>query len=279
MAVSGSRDFILTRDNIIDSALRKLKVIIQGGTPTANQYTYASEALNILQHDWENDGIFLWTNTDLHIPITASVAYATVSSAADVVEITDVIFRENGEDKGLTKLSRSEYQLFSQKKEAGSPNFYYVEYLLASTKIWLHPIYEHSSGVITGSDSNAYICSHDHTSDSSTYPTTGASYATCWDMDNTLSGGSWVTDTNYYSGHIRCTKTQRLQDLDATTNNPDFHVRAYNALILELTATIAPEYVTLREAQYWDGKAKEAKTRFLFGQAEKGPIYIRPRIK
>lgn len=278
MATSNSRDFIYTRDQIIAAALRKLKVIVQGGTPTANQYTGGSEALNVMQFDWQNDGIFLWTNTDLHLAITADTASVTVSSNPDVVEIGNVYFRENQADTMLTKLTLAEYRAISDKAVVGSPTHYYVDYQLASTTMYLYPVYDHTTGVVTGSSADTHLCTNDHTSASATEPVTGADYADYWETTTQLStGGGWVTDTAYYSGHIRATKTQRLQDFDATANNPDFHVRAYNALVLGLTAALAPEYVTLREAQEWDRKAKEAYRRFLLGQAETGNMQIVPR--
>jgi hypothetical protein len=280
MAVSGSRDFILTRDNIINATLRKLRVIVQGGTPTTNQYTYASEGLNVVQHDWENDGIFLWTNTDLHLALVADTPYITVSSAADVVDISNVVYREDGTDTILTKISKSEYQSLTQKAESGTPTHYWVEYLLASTKMYLFPVYSHTTGVVTGSDASVYLCTNDHTSDSDYEPTTGTGYADYWEVTTQLStGGAWADATDYYSGHIRCVKTQTLQDFDASTNNPDFPTRAYNALILSLTAYLAPEYLSSREVTFWIKEAKEARQRFMFGQAESGPIYIKPRIK
>ena len=146
--------------------------------------------------------------------------------------------------------------------------------------MWLFPVYSHTTGAVTGSDASVYLCTNDHESASATYPTTGASYANDWVVTTQIStGGAWVTATNYYSGHIRCTKTQRLQDFDASANNPDFHVRAYNALVMGLAASLAPEYLTINEAKFWIVLAKEAKERFMLSQTEHGPIYVKPRFK
>jgi hypothetical protein len=168
----------------------------------------------------------------------------------------------------------------TQKAESGSPTHYYVDYLLGSTLLYLFPVYSHTTGVVTGSDANEYLAINDHTSDSDSEPTTGSDYADSWEATTQLTtGGAWVTATAYYSGHIRCVKTQRLQDFDTSTDNPDFHARAYNALVLALTAILAPEYGTLRDAQFWILEADKAKKRFMMGQAETGSLYIRPRIK
>jgi len=280
MALSGSRDFIYTRDQIIAAALRKLRVIVQGGTPTTNQTTYAAEALNVMQLDWQNEGIFLWTNTDLHLAITADTAAVAVSSNPDVIEVSNVYFRENESDTPLVKMPLAEYKALTDKTVSGTPTHYYVDYQLAGTNIYLFPVYAHTTGVVTGTDAATYLCTNNHTSDSDTTPTTGTDYADNWEATTQITtGGAWADATAYYSGHIRMTKTQRLQDFDASTNNPDFHVRAYNALVMGLTAALAPEYVTIRETQFWMKEAKTAKEKFMFGQAETGSMTIVPRMR
>jgi hypothetical protein len=280
MAVSGSRDFIYTRDQIIAAALRKLKVIVQGGTPTTNQTTYASEALNVMQLDWQNEGIFLWTNADLHLALTADTASMTASTTSDTIEINNVLYRENEADTPLQKVTLSEYMALTNKKTSGTPTHYYPEYLLASTKIYLFPVYAHTTGVVTGSDASTYLCTNDHTSDTDTEPTTGTDYADKWEATTTLTtGGAWADATAYYSGHIRLTKTFRLQDMDSSTHNPDFHARAYSALVWGLSAALAPEYKNLTETRYFEAKAQEYFKRFLFGQAETGSMRIVPRIR
>ena len=281
MAVSGSRDFILNRDQICTSALRKLKVVIPGQTPSTDIITYAAEALNIMQLSWQNEGIFLWTNTDKHLAITADTANITASSTADTIEINNLYYRENECDNTpLTKMSLSEYREITDKTVSGTPTHYYVDYLLESTVIYLFPVYSHTTGVITGSDANTYLAKNDHTSAAATYPTTGADYANDWEATTQLTtGGAWVTATAYYSGHIRCTKIQRLQDFDAAANNPDFHARAYKALVDGLAAELAPEYRTWREVPYYQKRAQESFKSFLFGQSETGSIRIQPRIR
>jgi hypothetical protein len=279
MPVSASRDFIYTRDTLIQAILRKLKVIVQGGTPTVAQYAGASEALNVMQLDWQNEGIFLWTNSELHLAITADTPSITASSTADTIEISNVIYRENQGDIALKKMTLSEYMALPNKIESGTPTHYYPEYLLASTKIYLFPVYSHTTGVVTGTDANTYLCSNDHTSDSDTHPTTGTDYANDWEATTQLTtGGAWVDTTAYYSGHIRLTRTYRLQDLDASGNNPDFHARAYAALVWGGAAALAPEYKNLTETRYFEAKANEYFKRFLFGQAETGSMRIIPRI-
>ncbi len=54
MAVSGSFDFTLTRDNAIQEALEMLGVLGEGESPTANQLTSCSRTLNLMLKHWQN---------------------------------------------------------------------------------------------------------------------------------------------------------------------------------------------------------------------------------
>ena len=60
MALSASFDFTVTRDDIIQASMRKLGVLAEGQTPSTNQYTYASQALNVMLKAWQSDGMPLW---------------------------------------------------------------------------------------------------------------------------------------------------------------------------------------------------------------------------
>ena len=56
MTTSGSYDFSINRDQIIEGALRLCGVIAQGETPSATQITEGSRMLNLMVKAWEADG-------------------------------------------------------------------------------------------------------------------------------------------------------------------------------------------------------------------------------
>lgn len=60
MATSGNSNFTVTRDAIIQSALRTLGVLGAGATPLTEDYTNCSEALNIMIKAWVVKGFPLW---------------------------------------------------------------------------------------------------------------------------------------------------------------------------------------------------------------------------
>jgi len=60
MAVSGSTDFTLTRDELIYAAFRLLTVIKDDEDPSSWEITNAAQTLNIMMKAWQTKGIGLW---------------------------------------------------------------------------------------------------------------------------------------------------------------------------------------------------------------------------
>lgn len=60
MATSGSKDWALTRDNIIDAALRKIGAYDSGQTTGSAEVSDAAETLNAIVKEWASEGIGLW---------------------------------------------------------------------------------------------------------------------------------------------------------------------------------------------------------------------------
>lgn len=232
MATSGTRSYILNRDKIIAAMYRKCHLIGNTESPSSSQITVAQEILNNMVLSWQNDGIFLWTVTEEYAKLTANTNYVTLDS--DTLEVRDVRFYEDETETPLTQLTREEYKAISNKADAGVPTSFYMDYQLAAPVMYLHPVYEHTTGLVTGTDALEYYRTNDGTSATATdKPITGTDYDDYW-AATTLFGssvGTYATATAYYSGHIRFTKIIRLQDFAASANNPDFPVRFYNALI------------------------------------------------
>lgn len=69
MATSGNTIDVLTRDEIINAALRKLVVIGEGVTATAAQLTTGAEALNIIVSEFRTLGMSVWARTDYNLTL------------------------------------------------------------------------------------------------------------------------------------------------------------------------------------------------------------------
>jgi hypothetical protein len=74
MALSGSYNWTLNRDQVITGALRKLGVLASGNSPTTEQTNDASEALNALVKAFQADGMPLWAITSHTWTVTSGTS-------------------------------------------------------------------------------------------------------------------------------------------------------------------------------------------------------------
>jgi hypothetical protein len=69
MATSGNTISLLTRDEIINAALRKLMVLSEGVSPSATQTTNAAQALNIIVAEFRTLGMSVWARSSYQLTI------------------------------------------------------------------------------------------------------------------------------------------------------------------------------------------------------------------
>lgn len=74
MALSGSYDWTLNRDQVITGALRKLAVLPSGGSASAAQIADGADALNALVKAFQADGMPLWAIASHTFTVTAGTA-------------------------------------------------------------------------------------------------------------------------------------------------------------------------------------------------------------
>lgn len=284
MALSGSRDFKLDRDTLLKMALRKIGGLSTGGTPLTSQLTEASLALNVLIASWINDHIPIWVKSQADYKITVNTPTITIeASAYTITDLEQPYFRKNGMDRTLNKLTKEEYFNLIDKAAVGDPVSYWLDKQLSSLTLYLWPVPNFTTSVVTGSNTFLYLCTNDHTSDTTDpddYPITGADYADYWERTTTLAtGGAWTDATAYYSGLIKGTKVFRLQDMDATADDFDFTPNAYRALLYNLAVDLAPEFGNVkRELDKLKDMAKQLKQELKGYNYESGDVQIRPRF-
>jgi len=79
MSTSNSYSFTVTRDDIINAALRSLSVLDQASTANATDLTNCGQALNILMKEWADDGAPLWAIQWVQVPLVAGTSSYTDS--------------------------------------------------------------------------------------------------------------------------------------------------------------------------------------------------------
>lgn len=164
-----SSTYSINRDQIISLALRKLGVLEIGDTPDANTIANASMSLNLLIKQLSTEGLKLWKNSELIIPLIANqTSYVLGGSSstlmydtqAPTVAITDrplkMIqgFYRNKQttpyiDTPVLVVSKQEYNVLGSKFSTGTTNtiFYDVKKLNGLLYVYLTPDSSTSSNI------------------------------------------------------------------------------------------------------------------------------------
>jgi hypothetical protein len=154
--------YTITRDQIIYTALRKLGVIELGDTPDAQTVANAALCLNLLIKQMSMEGLKMWKNTELIIPLTANqttyilggvTSTVMYDSLAPNTLVTDKplkaiqgFYRNNQNptfpiDVPLLLVSKEEYNRLGSKFSTGTANtvFYDVKRLNGVLYVYLTP--------------------------------------------------------------------------------------------------------------------------------------------
>ena len=145
-----SSSFTVSRDQIIQLALRKLGVLEIGTTPDAETITSASLNLNLMIKQMATQGLKLWKVQELVVPLTANQTTYTLGGTNSVLmydsfdtnfttPITDKPLRlvqgwyrnitmSPPVDTILQNLSKQEYNLLGSKGSTGVANSIFYDY-------------------------------------------------------------------------------------------------------------------------------------------------------
>ena len=131
--------------DIVEEAYERLG--IQG--VSGYQLKSARRSLNILFQEWANRGLHYWEVANNNITLVADQATYTMfrstsdgtSSATAVYGVDDILeasYRNSNVDTPLTKVSRSQYQAFSNKTSTGTPSQYFVQRFIDKVTVTLY---------------------------------------------------------------------------------------------------------------------------------------------
>ena len=131
--------------DIVEEAYERLG--IQG--VSGYQLKSARRSLNILFQEWANRGLHYWEVANNSITLVADQATYTMfrstddgtSSATAVYGVDDILeasYRNSNVDTPLTKVSRSQYQAFSNKTSTGTPSQYFVQRFIDKITVTLY---------------------------------------------------------------------------------------------------------------------------------------------
>lgn len=150
MATSGSVDYGLVTNTIIDAAFNRLGVGSEGEALTARMYEDGRRALNLMVKEWGTTG-HLWLETEAAVTLVASqgnYALATLFSKKPL-RVLSVRRRltTSTTDTPMHALSRDEYDNLPNKTVEGTPTSFYYDPQRATGTLYVWP--EPTSAVAT----------------------------------------------------------------------------------------------------------------------------------
>jgi len=254
VATGTTANFTLTRNEIIASALRKVKGWPEDGNPSVHKLREAVRALNnILRvEDLKQTGLSksLWALDTIALPLVAGrYIFSSNEDLPAIQELTVATVRgvDGADSDPLDIISAEAYSLLANKDETGDPLKLYLRRTrrLEDQLLYLWPA---PTSVTAGSsviqDGFQYLCIVGHTSSSENKPGSGASWRLFWrQLSSTVAANTWVTATGYTNGDLLILQYKRpLYDFDGPYDNPDMPLGWEDYLIYKLAIRLGPEY-------------------------------------
>lgn len=135
MATSGSTDLSMTAREVIDYALKKIRVLDPTETASAEDAEDAQRELNLMLKSWQKHEN-LWRYTEGSITLLASDVDYTLSPQPH--RVVSARYRNaGGTDLPMSLLTREEYYNLPLKTSNGSPTQFYVDYQRASAVFYV----------------------------------------------------------------------------------------------------------------------------------------------
>ena len=143
----------ITRNDVINAALRSIGKLGQVQTATPEDFTNCSQALNLMIKAWMNRGPTLWKIEMIEIPLIANVIQYAVGPSATgpgaVVMNLPIKFLDQGNyvrnndedfDTTITMLSRIEYNMLGNKSNDGTvPCQFFPDLQIPNRQIFVYP--------------------------------------------------------------------------------------------------------------------------------------------
>ena len=313
MAISGSYNYSLARDDILTEALQIVGVVGENSSPTASQLTDYSRTLNILVKSvMAEPGVFLWKNTPTVIfPVKDQAQYVLkASSGARACLLTDYVKTElNGSHAAnATSLTvdsttgMTAADVIGIEETDSTITWTTISSVDSSTALTIgsgldsicadnNNVYTYTTAVIykpTGI-TNAYLRSDDDNDSElriysreeymSLTQKTSSGDPLCVYVEpklNSLEINVWPVPSDVDSVLV-CALQYPIADFDAATDDMDFPIEWGKYLVYQLAADAGEKaMIPERKQNRLDAKAEFLKQVLLDFSTETTSLYLRP---
>lgn len=140
MTTSGSYTFNPSLGELVLNAFARIQVL--RSQLTQDHMVNSRLESNLLQQEWNNKGVNLWTVDKIVVPLVA--AQTTYTVPPETVMILDAFIRQNAgsaseSDTSIMPFSRTDYASISNKANQGVPTSFWFDRLISPT-ITLWPV-------------------------------------------------------------------------------------------------------------------------------------------
>lgn len=127
MAVSGSVDFNLTRNEIITEAFGLIGVGVEGEALEAEEMNIGARRLNMMVKAWAADGLHLWKYSEQATTLTNATASYSLSGTSRPLRILNMRYDDGSTEIPMIEYSRQEYFDLPDRTTAGPPTAWYYD--------------------------------------------------------------------------------------------------------------------------------------------------------
>lgn len=255
---------VVTRNEVIEQACRKIHILRPGGSLSIDQIEQAVTSLNLIIREEDLHGTDqqknLWALQEAHLILAANqIAYnagVTYGFAKDVLDLVQVFYRDSSGDESEIKIIAVEqYEAVTNKNDTGDLEKVYLKRHSDLSKqilfVWPALNSAATTSEVLGTDGLNYKCIQKHTSATLNQPVTGVDWEFYWQRGGS-SGSAWATATDYTNGQLlRYVYKRPLYEFTAPTDNPDMPPGWGRYLVFRLAADLAPEYGIQLDERGW----------------------------
>lgn len=126
-----------TNFDICTDALRKIGVVAQDQTATADEMETAHKALGRMLWSWQNKGYFLFSVTATSVALSTTASYALVPRP---FLVQSVRFKRDDIETPMNSLTREGYDTLPIKTTTGQPTSWYYDRQVNSGTIYIWPV-------------------------------------------------------------------------------------------------------------------------------------------
>lgn len=142
----------VTVGNLIRRALRLIRVIGEGETPSAQEYSDSVEALNAMLDSWRNDRLTIYAIKAHDFTLTGAASYsigpAQTFDTVTPVKVDGARYTTGGTEYSVVVIDQPQWAAITDKDLAGSlPSVVYFERGSPYGRVYLNPV--PSSGTLT----------------------------------------------------------------------------------------------------------------------------------